>query len=133
MRELLPHISNGITIVRFRLVLPIISKDAAILGGGFAVTTIADMTIADTTIAETALAGITKIQPDFLGKVTAPVQTLLLGIVLINLSFADLIPLLVLTVLSWLVSVGILLDGMSNLWIRTDRLAKDPRWSEIVT
>jgi len=74
-----------------------------------------------------------KIQPDFLGKMITPAQILLPGAVLINLSFAGPIPSLVITVFFWRVAVGIALDGVSDLWVSTGRLAKHPRWSEIAT
>ena len=99
------------------LMVLIIVKDLAILGGVFSYTT---------------LAGFPKIQPNRLGKITTASQIVLLVSVLLNLSFPGAIPGLFHMVWFWLVAAMTVLDGVSYLWIWTARLAEDPRWKESI-
>ena len=99
------------------LMLLIITKDLAILGGVFSYTT---------------LAGFPSIKPTLLGKVTTALQIVLLLSVLINLSFAGFLPGELYLVLYWIVAILTVLDGSSYLWIWTDKLARDPRWKETI-
>ncbi len=97
------------------LMILIIVKDLAILGGVFAYTT---------------LAGFPKIQPTWLGKVTTASQIVLLMAVLLNLGYPDVLPGVFFVIWLWLVVAMTAFDGMSYLWIWTTRLVKDPRWKE---
>lgn len=99
------------------LMVLIIVKDLAILGGVFSYTT---------------LAGFPKIQPNRLGKVTTAIQIILLVSVLLNLSFPGALPDVFHLVWFWFVAVMTVLDGVSYLWIWTARLGEDPRWKETI-
>jgi len=97
------------------LVLLIVAKDVAILGGVFSYT---------------SLAGFPKIQPNLLGKVTTATQIVLLVAVLINLSFPGALPENFYFAWFWVVAVMTGFDGISYLWLWSARLANDPRWKE---
>lgn len=99
------------------LMLLIVVKDIAVLGGVFSYT---------------ALAGFPKIHPTWLGKITTASQIVLLVTVLLELSFKGVIPGVVFPVWYWVVAVLTILDGASYLWIWTARLAEDPRWKESI-
>lgn len=99
------------------LMVLIIVKDLAILGGVFSYTT---------------LAGFPKIQPNRLGKVTTATQIMLLVSVLLELSVPGLLDEEFQIAWFWLVAVMTVLDGISYLWIWTARLAEDPRWKETI-
>jgi len=99
------------------LMVLIIVKDLAILGGVFSYTT---------------LAGFPKIQPNRLGKVTTATQIMLLVSVLLELSVPGLLNEEFQIAWFWLVAVMTVLDGISYLWIWTARLAEDPRWKETI-
>ena len=100
------------------LTVLIISKDLAVLGGVFAYTT---------------LAGFPKIAPTFLGKATTASQILLLLSVLVNLSFDGMVGDAFFLVWFWVVAIMTACDGMSYLWLWTDKLARDPRWNGSLT
>lgn len=100
------------------LAVLIISKDLAVVGGVFAYT---------------KLAGFPQIQPTFLGKFTTATQILLLGSLLLNLSFPDLIPDGFFMFWFWVVALTTALDGMSYLWLWTYKLAIDQRFLESVS
>ena len=97
------------------LMILIIVKDLAILGGVFAYTT---------------LAGFPKIQPTWLGKVTTASQIILLMAVMLNLGYPGVLPGVFFVIWFWVVIVMTAFDGMSYLWIWTARLVEDPRWKE---
>ena len=97
------------------LMLLIIVKDVAIIGGVFSYT---------------SLAGFPSIQPNWLGKVTTACQIVLLVSVLLGLCFPALLPEIFYDVWFWLVAGLTLLDGVLYLWVWTGRLARDPRWKE---
>lgn len=99
----------------FMLMLLIIVKDLAVLGGVFSYTT---------------LAGFPQIKPTWLGKVTTALQILLLVSVLLELSYPGLLPVEFFTILFWVVALMTGIDGASYLWIWTDKLGRDPRWKE---
>ena len=99
----------------FMLMLLIVVKDLAVLGGVFAYTT---------------LAGFPLIRPTLLGKVTTASQIILLVSVLLNLSFVGILPYEFHVFWFWVVAILTGLDGASYLWIWTEMLAKDPRWKE---
>lgn len=99
------------------LAMLIILKDLAVLGGVFSYTT---------------LAGFPKISPTLLGKVTTAAQIMLLGAVLINLSYTGFLPPILMVAWTWLVAGLTALDGMSYLWLWTGRLTRDPRWQETI-
>jgi len=97
------------------LMLLIIVKDLAIIGGVFSYT---------------SLAGFPNIQPNRLGKVTTACQIVLLVSVLLGLCFPALLSEIFYDVWFWLVACLTLLDGVLYLWVWTGRLARDPRWKE---
>jgi cardiolipin synthase len=97
------------------LMVLIIVKDVAILGGVFSYT---------------SLAGFPSIQPNRLGKVTTACQIVLLVSVLLGLCFPALLAEICYDVWFWLVAVMTVLDGILYLWVWTARLARDPRWKE---
>ena len=95
------------------LMLLIIAKDLAVLGGVFAYTT---------------LAGFPTIAPTWLGKFTTAAQIVLLVSVLLNLAMPGYLPEMFFLAWFWIVAVMTALDGISYLWLWTARLAVDPRW-----
>ena len=95
----------------------IIVKDITVLGGVFAYTT---------------LAGFPRIQPTLPGKFTTAAQIVLLGSVLLDLSYPGLLPGLFFTVGFWIVAVMTVFDGSSYLWVWTTRLVNDPRWKDSI-
>ena len=97
------------------LVMLIVTKDLAILGGVFSYT---------------SLAGFPKIQPNLLGKLTTAAQIVLIVLVLLNLSQPGLLPADFFGVWFWLVAVMTVFDGVYYLGLWTARLAEDPRWKE---
>ena len=97
------------------LVMLIVTKDLAILGGVFSYT---------------SLAGFPKIQPNLLGKLTTAAQIVLIVLVLLKLSQPGLLPTDFFAVWFWLVAVMTVFDGVYYLGLRTARLAEDPRWKE---
>lgn len=99
------------------LVVLIIVKDLAVLGGVFSYTT---------------LAGFPFIQPTWLGKFTTASQIVLLVAVLLNLSYVGIVPAGFFAAWFWIVAIMTSIDGMSYLWIWTARLAEDPRWKETI-
>ncbi len=99
------------------LMLLIIVKDVATLGGVFAYTT---------------LAGFPRIQPTWLGKFTTAAQILLLVSVLLNLAYPGLLPETFYPAWYWVVAIMTALDGVSYLWMWTARLAHDPRWKDSI-
>ena len=101
----------------FMLMVLIIVKDLATLGGVFAYTT---------------LAGFPKIQPTWLGKFTTAAQIILLVSVLLNLTYPGLLPEVFFTIWFWIVALMTASDGVSYLWIWTARLADDPRWKDSI-
>ena len=98
------------------LMLLIIVKDLAVLGGVFSYTT---------------MAGFPQIKPTWLGKVTTAAQVILLVAVLLELTSSGLFSQAFFTVLFWVVAIMTSLDGASYLWIWTNKLGRDPRWREI--
>ncbi len=101
----------------FMLMMLIVVKDLAVLGGVFSYTT---------------LAGFPQIKPTILGKVTTASQIVLLVSVLLNLSYTGLLPDTFHLFWYWLVAILTGLDGASYLWIWTGKLAEDPRWKETI-
>lgn len=99
------------------LMLLIIVKDLAILGGVFSYTT---------------LAGFPKIQPHLLGKLTTASQIVLLVSVLLNLSSPGALPQMFFTTWFWVVALMTIFDGVLYLWIWTGRLTEDTRWKESI-
>lgn len=99
------------------LMVLIIVKDLATLGGVFAYTT---------------LAGFPKIQPTWLGKFTTAAQIILLVSVLLNLAFPEMLPESFFLAWVWIVALMTALDGISYLWIWTVRLEDDPRWKDSI-
>ena len=99
----------------FMLVILIVIKDLAILGGVFSYT---------------SLAGFPKIQPNLFGKLTTAAQIILILLVLLNLSLGGFLPLGLLHLWFWVVAVMTVFDGIFYLWLWTARLAEDPRWKE---
>lgn len=97
------------------LMLLMIVKDIAILGGVFSYT---------------ALAGFPQIHPNRLGKLTTALQIILLVSVLLDLSFRTTVPETFFQAWFWTVAIMTLMDGMLYLWVWTARLAEDPRWKE---
>ena len=97
------------------LVTLIVTKDLAILGGVFSYT---------------SLAGLPKIQPNLLGKLTTAAQIVLIVLVLLNLSLHGSLSADLFDVWFWVVAVMTVFDGIFYLWIWTVRLAEDPRWKE---
>ena len=97
------------------LVILIVTKDLAILGGVFSYT---------------SLAGFPEIKPNLLGKVTTAAQILLIFLILLNLSFQNLLSLIVFDAWFWVVALLTVFDGIFYLWLWTNRLAQDPRWKE---
>ena len=104
------------------LMILVLAKDLAILGGVFSYTT---------------LAGFPTIRPTLLGKVTTASQIVLLVSVLVELAGPGLLAGLLFkdwfTAGCWIVTILTIGDGISYLWIWTTRLARDPRWKEIIT
>ncbi len=99
------------------LAMLMVAKDLAVLGGVFAYTT---------------LAGFPKISPTILGKVTTAAQILLLVFALANLAVPSLLPAALFEFWIWFAALLTLADGISYLWLWTDRLARDPRWQETI-
>ena len=99
------------------LMVLIIVKDVAVLGGVFSYTT---------------LAGFPKIEPTLLGKCTTASQIFLLGSVLLNLAFPGVLPSLFFESFFWMVAIMTSVDGVFYLWIWTLRLIDDPRWKESI-
>lgn len=99
------------------LVVLIVVKDLAVLGGVFAYTT---------------LAGFPKISPTLLGKVTTAVQIVLLAFALLYLAGIGLLPEQVFVFWIWVSALLTTIDGVSYLWLWTNRLTKDPRWQETI-
>ena len=97
------------------LMLLIVTKDLAILGGVFSYT---------------SLAGFPKIQPNLLGKLTTAVQIILIAMVLVDLCMANILHDQLFVSWYWLVAVITAFDGVYYLGIWTARLADDPRWKE---
>ena len=97
------------------LVILIVAKDLAILGGVFSYT---------------SLAGLPKIQPNLLGKLTTAAQIVLIILVLLNLSTHGSLSEHLFDVWFWVVAVMTVFDGIFYLWLWTARLAEDPRWKE---
>ena len=97
------------------LVILIVAKDLAIIGGVFSYT---------------SLAGLPKIQPNLLGKLTTAAQIVVIILVLINLSMHGSLSEDLFAVWLWVVAVMTVFDGIFYLWLWTARLAEDPRWKE---
>ncbi len=97
------------------LMLLIVTKDLAILGGVFSYT---------------SLAGFPKIQPNLLGKLTTDAQSILIAMLLVDLFMANILPEQMFVSWYWLVAVITAFDGVYYLGIWTARLADDPRWKE---
>ncbi len=106
---------GGLEHFPFMLMILIVTKDLAILGGVFSYT---------------SLAGFPKIQPNFLGKLTTALQIILVVLVLLNLSLPGLLPDYLFSAWFWLVALMTAFDGIVYLGLWTARLAEDPRWKE---
>ena len=99
------------------LIILIVMKDLAILGGVFSYT---------------SLAGFPQIQPNPLGKFTTAAQIVLILLVLLNLSINGLVSNDLSRSWIWFVAMMTVFDGIFYLWLWSARLAEDLRWKEIM-